>query len=179
MNGWTAALLGVLLAVNPPAVALTWLPQLPERRAQAFRALAVGLVVLWAAALLSGPVLDGLNITIPTYRLAASAVLGFTGVRWMLTTKTELTEPVAAGVGGTAVLALALLTPAPVLVALSAGADGGVVAALVSIAVAIAVTLALTTTTPPRWLLQALTRLLGAAALATAVATGLDAARTV
>lgn len=183
MNGWTAALLGVILAVNPAAVAATW--SRPARLGDDRRlpALGIGAAVLVLAALLSGPLLDLLDVTIPTYRLGAATVLGLTGGRWLVGPQPNGPDSWPDGSAGLGIAALPLVTPAPVLVAVSAAADGGVVAGLVAIAIAIGATAAATMlarqSAGDSWALQALVRFIGAAALLVAVFMGLDAARTV
>lgn len=187
MNGWTAALFTIVLAANPAAIGLIWRRYLPAERDRVLALAGVGTLALVLFAWLSGPLLNLLDVTTPTYRLGAAAVLGFTGIRWLVAPGGSGPDELPDGPLGTALLMLPLLTPAPVLVAIAAGADAGVAAALVGalislVAVAVVV-LFLTGGAGPSdartTVLVGLARLIAAAAVLVAVLMALDAARTV
>ncbi len=179
MSGWTAAVLGLVLAMNPPGVARA-VPTADMARVKLVSqtVAAVGAIVL-GVGLLAGPLMDALSISTPTFRLGAALVIGLTGGRWLLTPA----EPLEAGATDrdTAThLATLLFSPGPVLAALAATGDGGALAGAVSVLVTFGVTLFLLLSTrlaePTS---GAVTRFVGALTLVAAIAIGLDSARTV
>lgn len=183
MNGWLTAVLSVLLVVNPVGVsrAVAW----PDRAAGSWRreaAAIVGVVavVLATLGLVTAPILDVADLTTPTFRLAASVLIGFTGAVWLIAP----TKPVETlDHQGSAQVTLGLtmlLTPGPVFAAMAANGDGGVAAGLVAVVVAMGATLALLVSkrlhdSVALWA----TRFIGATTIVVAVGIGINAARTV
>lgn len=183
MEGWTAALLSVLFVMNPIGVAraAAWGDRSsPDWRRQVVPTVAGAAAVLAALGLLTAPLLDLGDLTTPTFRLAASVVIGVTGTVWMVgpTRPIEDAEPHG---GPRRVLGLTLLlTPGPVFAAMAANGDGGTVAGLVSVVVAGGAMLAaLVAPRLPDPLALWATRLLGAVTIAIAVGIGINSARTV
>lgn len=136
MNG---LLLGVayLAVLNPPRTRLA-LPETPQDLARP-GVLAVGSLValagLWALAGWSGPVLDALQITPETFRLAAGIVAGIAGLRTMVVPRPS-EEPVPEG-RRAALWPVAfprLLTPEVVALALTTGSQEGAAATLAAAA---------------------------------------------
>lgn len=80
MTGFIAVLLTVLTAWNPPLVAERT-PAASHRRTLGM-ALAAAVVVGVAA--FAGPMLDALDVSVPTFRTAAGTVLAVTGARWLI-----------------------------------------------------------------------------------------------
>jgi len=163
-------LLALVASANPCRVRLV----LPERR----EAVALGALVALAAAAgvaaVGGTVLDALDITPETFRLAAAVVLALEGARALVLAR-PAREPELGGLGA-ALVPVAfplLLTPGVVMLALTAGGDDDVALAIGALAVAFG--LVLLTTLVPRGtgsdaLLAAGGRLLGAAEIAVGVA---------
>lgn len=181
MNGWAAALLSVGLVVNPPGVAriVGWRDSLPNWRGRALVVVAGIGALLVGLGLLTSPILEGLNLSTSTFRLAAALVIGITGAKWFLAPPGP-PEDVSSGRDADVHVMTTLLTPGPVLAAMAANSEAGVVAGIVSVAVAIALTAALLVAprlTEPG--AAALTRFVGALAIVVAVAVGIDSARTV
>jgi len=117
-------------------------------RAAAVAAL-LGLAAVGAVAGLSEPLLDALDVSLPSARIGVGVVVGVAGVRDMVRADAAVWEPVA-------------LRPELVLPALVAGADEGVLLTAIAAAVAIALT-AVAATRPPAATRRPLTR--GAARL--------------
>jgi len=76
-----SALVAFLVAVNPPALAAA-LPRAVAVRTIIVAALFTTALVAIAAGL-SQPVLDLLDVSAPTFRVAAGAVLAVAGIRWV------------------------------------------------------------------------------------------------
>jgi small neutral amino acid transporter SnatA (MarC family) len=132
------SLLAVLAAVNPAAVALLLWPR--ERGAVA--AVAAGIVwgVVLAAAAASGVVLDMLDVSDATFRIAAGVVLGLAGARWLVfgASAVDVDTPVGSWRRvGVPLLIPTLVTPQLAMVAISTGADDGVLAATWTSAIAL------------------------------------------
>ena len=77
-----SVLVAFLAALNPPAIAAA-LPRSVTMRATAIAALLAAALVAIAAGL-SEPVLDVLDVSAPTFRVAAGAVLAVAGLRWVV-----------------------------------------------------------------------------------------------
>ncbi len=120
------ALLALLAAVNPLAVAVALWPR--ERRSTMAVAAAIACAVAIVSAVVSGPILDALDVTPGTFRVAAGLVLGLAGARWLITGAPSVAaEGTAGGAGRIAVPLLfpVLVTPQLVMVSMSTGADHG------------------------------------------------------
>ena len=181
MNGWAAALVSVTLVCNPIGVgrAAAWAPRDTAWQRATAPIVAAAVAVLAALGLLTAPVLDLLDITTPTFRLSAALVMGVTGLLWMIRPTRPVTE-LGDATAWTTLGATMVVTPGPVFAAMAANGDGGTAAGLVAVGVAgVALggaVLGPRLTDPvAAWAAQ----LTGAGAAATAVAIGLDAARTV
>ena len=181
MNGWVAALLSMVLVINPIGVgrAAVWADRDGAWRTTTAPILAAAAAALAVLGLLTAPILDLIDVTTPTFRLSAALVMGVTGLVWMLKPTRPVTDLGDAN-AWTVLGATMLLTPGPVFTAMAANGDGGTVAGLVSVGVAMvlvaAAVLGRRITDPmAAWAAQ----LTGSGAVITAVAIGLDAARTV
>ena len=81
-GGRVRALLALFAAVNPLAVAVALWPR--ERRATMAVAAAIACAGAIVGAAVSGPILDALDVTPGTFRVAAGLVLGLAGARWLI-----------------------------------------------------------------------------------------------
>jgi small neutral amino acid transporter SnatA (MarC family) len=127
-----SALVAFLVAVNPPVIAAA-LPRTVAMRAIAIAAL-ISTALLILAAVLSEPVLDLLDVSAPTFRVAAGAVLGVAGVRWVIVGAKPMDDESPRAV----TLLPRFFTPPLLAIAITVGADDGVVTAAVAGAVALA-----------------------------------------
>lgn len=125
---WLWALV-LLTTLNPLYVAIA----MPRRPTFASRALlaraggAVGAVVVVAAALISGPVLNAFNVSLPAVRLAVAIIaIAFAATRLVRRTPGRMDGPPDLGAAAVPVAIPLVATPALVLLGLSAGADLGV-----------------------------------------------------
>ena len=87
MSGLGPVMLMVLAAANPAAGALcvAWRPSNRDQwRPRVVLAVAAAIGLLWTVAALAGPLLDGLSVTVGTWRLATSVPFAVAGLRWML-----------------------------------------------------------------------------------------------
>jgi small neutral amino acid transporter SnatA (MarC family) len=174
------SLLALLAAVNPLAVAVALWPR--ERRwTMAAAALIAGAIAVVCAGV-SEPILDALDVTLGTFRVAAAVVLGLAGARWLVAG-----APVVAGDGpadgpGRIVVPLlipVLVTPQLVVVSVSVGADEGV--AVVAAGAAVSLALACIAAVLPKGRRAAWTaglRLVAALAVAVALGLAVDGVRT-
>jgi small neutral amino acid transporter SnatA (MarC family) len=175
------SLLALLAAVNPLAVAVALWPR--ERRSEMVAAIAVACAVAIAAAAVSDPVLDALDVTPGTFRVAAAVVLGVAGVRWLIVGAPSVAaEGPAAGAGRVAVPLLfpVLVTPQLAIVSMSTGADHGVAVVAAGAAASLAIAWVATVVTkrhPVGW--TAGVRLVGALAVAVSLALVVDGIKTV
>jgi small neutral amino acid transporter SnatA (MarC family) len=167
-------LLALVASVNPCRVRLV----LPERRAAVALGALLALGSGAAVAAVGGPLLDALDISPETFRLAAAVVLALEGARALLLAR-PAREPELGGLGAALVPVLfpLLLTPGVVILALTAGGDDIVGKAVVALALAFA--LAVLATWIPRGertdaLLAAGGRLFGAAEIAVGIALAVD-----
>jgi small neutral amino acid transporter SnatA (MarC family) len=174
-------LLTVLAAVNPPAVAVALWPR--ERRALLAIACAFTAAAAIVAAGVSGPILDALDVTLGTFRVAAAVVIGLVGARWLVAGAPVLSgEGPAAAPGrvGVPLLFPVLVTPQLAMASISVGADDGVV--IVAAGVVVSLALAWVAAVAPKrrrvaW--DAGVRLVAALAVAVALALAVDGVKTV
>lgn len=174
------ALLTLLVAANPAAVAAT-LRGVQPRRAMAVAA-GVGTGVTTVAALLSGPTLDALDVTLATFQVAAAVVLGVAGVRWLVVGPWRVPD----GITTTGwrrivvpVLVPALITPQLVVVSTSVGAEHGVGTVVVGAAAAMALTWACAVVRDRPIVWSVASRFVGVGAVVLALAMATDGIRTV
>jgi small neutral amino acid transporter SnatA (MarC family) len=171
----------LLVAVNPAAVAVALWPS--ERRREMAVAAAVTLVVAVVLAGVSGPLLDALDVSPPTFLVAAAIVLGLVGARWLVLGAPSLAdEGPAAGWGrvGVPLLIPALITPQLVMVSVAVGADEGVALVAAGAAVGLVLAWAAATVTKRReavW--NTGVRIVGALAVALALALAVDGVKTI
>ncbi len=183
MNGTIGAVLVLLVATNPAL--LSWSVGWRERATTAWRrtllgAVGAATVVLGVVIVGTEAVLDAIDVSPPTFRLAVSVVVGLAGTRAFLATPVSVSSTPSRGDGATIVAVLHLLAPAPVFAAAAGAADAGIGAALIALAMAaVASAVALIAPRGDTTLGPALVRLVGAGAIVVAVVIGLDAARTV
>lgn len=171
----------VLAAVNPPAVAAALWPR--ERRAPMAVAAAIAGLLAVIVAALSDPVLDALDVSPATFRVAAGIVLGLAAARWLIVGAPAVSSdgsPDGWGRVGVPLLIPVLVTPQLVTVSLSAGADDGV--AVVVAGAAVGLLLASVGAIVPKrrqvvWTTGA--RLVAALAIALALALAVDGVKTV
>jgi small neutral amino acid transporter SnatA (MarC family) len=173
------ALLTVLVAVNPPAIATA----LPGRRRRDVMAVAAALAttVTVGVAALSAPMLDALDVTPATFRVAAAVVLGVAGARWLAFGPWRLPE-IGSGTWRLVVVPLlvpVLLTPQLVAVSISVGSDHGAAVVLFGAAVAMALVWVVTTVGPATEAWSAGARFVGMVAVVVAVALAVDGVRSV
>ncbi len=164
------ALLAAVAAVNPFRVGSV----LPGRDRAVVAAIG-GLVssgFLLLVALLSGPLLDGLEITPPTARIGAGLAVAVVGIRAVLT-RPPLPEPSLAGRRAALVPVTfpVLVDPALTLLTLAVASERGVgpATAVAATAVAAALLIGLASTRAPAWGPVG-HRFVGAVAMATGVA---------
>ncbi len=162
-------------AVNPCRLRLV----LPESRAAVALGALVALAGVAAIAAVAGAMLDALDISPESFRLAAAVVLALEGARALLLARPRK-EPELAGLGA-ALVPVAfplLLSPGVVALAVAAGGDDVELEALGALALALALVLAvmLVPRTPRAdGLLAAGGRLLGALEIAAGVALAVGA----
>jgi small neutral amino acid transporter SnatA (MarC family) len=170
----------LLVAVNPPAVVAA----LGDGRCRRELALAAGLAaaVATATAGLSGPVLDALDVTAPTFRVATAVVLGVAGVRWLALGPWVLPGD-ASQQGWRSVIAPLLVpllvTPQLIAVSTSVGADRGVATVVLGAGVAMVLAWVAAVACPrrPGWAVAS--RFVGLLAVVVALALAVDGVRSV
>ena len=175
------SLLALLAAVNPLAVAVALWPR--ERRLTMAVAAAIAAAIAVAAAAVGDPVLDALDVTPGTFRVAAAVVLGLAGARWLIAGASVVAaDGPAGGWGrvGVPLLIPVLVTPQLVMVSMSVGADEGV--GVVAAGAAASLALAWLATVVAKhhqvgWV--AGVRLVAALAIAVALALAVDGVKTV
>jgi small neutral amino acid transporter SnatA (MarC family) len=174
------AFFAVLVAANPAAVTAALLS--PVRREVMAVAAAGGAVVAVAVAVLSGPLLDALDVTPATFEVAAGVVLGVAGVLWLAIGPWIPPDELCRGAWREAIVPLlvpVLVTPQLVAVSISVGADSGVGVVALGAAVAMVLTWVLTTLRPAPQVWSVASRFVGVAAIALALALAVDGIRTV
>jgi small neutral amino acid transporter SnatA (MarC family) len=175
------SLLALLVAVNPLAVAVALWPR--ERRTTMAVAAAIAAAVAVAGAASSGPILEALDVTPGTFRVAAAIVLGLASARWLIVgAPTVAGDGPAGGWGrvGVPLLIPALVTPQLAMVSVSAGADDGVALVAAGAAASLAVAWVATIVAKRHhagWV--AGVRLVAAVAMAAALALAVDGVQTV
>ena len=120
-----SALVAFLVAINPPAVAAALARSVTMRAITMAALLSAALVTL--AAGLSEPLLDLLDVSPPTFRVAAGVVLAVAGIRWVVVGARPTVDDSPSGVG----LLPLFVTPQLVAIALTLGVDDGVATAAI------------------------------------------------
>lgn len=133
------AVLALIVAVNPAAASIAlerdWRTDRPVPVAAGSLVAAAVLVVLAAA---SDPILDGLDVNLGTFRLGAGVAVTVAGLRWLAAgAPAETGEPMTDARLGGFVAFPTLITPSAAVLAVSIGAEEGVLVTAVAIAVAI------------------------------------------
>jgi len=174
------ALLAFVAAVNPAAVAIAVRP----RRSKTLVAAAAGITFALAlvAAAASEGVLDALDVTPETFRVAAAVVLGLTAARWLVIgARPVAVDPPTDGWRAMAVPLLipVLVTPALATVSIAVGADDGVAVAALGAAVALALAWGAAVVRGPALVWSWAARLFGALGIAVALALAVDGVRSV
>jgi small neutral amino acid transporter SnatA (MarC family) len=175
------SLLALFAAVNPLAVAVALWPR--ERRSTMAAAAAIAGAGAIGSAAASGPILDALDVTPGTFRVAAGLVLGLVGARWLIVGAPSVAaEGPAGGPGRVAVPLLfpVLVTPQLVMVSMSTGADHGTAIVAAGAAASLAIAWAAAIVTKRHhvgW--TAGVRLVAALAVAVALALAVDGVKTV
>jgi small neutral amino acid transporter SnatA (MarC family) len=150
-SGWLWAI-AIVLALNP-ARAVFGVPRAGRPRRTSVRLAAgggaIGAVLACAAAALADPLLDVLDVSDPSFRIAAGTVAGVAGLADMLT-RPPSPEPALPGWRAAIVpVAVPLVArPALLMVALGAGADRGVPVVAGAVATGVAVLVALAAASP-------------------------------
>jgi small neutral amino acid transporter SnatA (MarC family) len=174
-------MLALFAAVNPLAVAVALWPR--ERRPTMAVAAAIACTAAIVSAAASGPILDALDVTPGTFRVAAGLVLGLVGARWLIAgVPSVAAEGPAGGAGRVAVPLLfpVLVTPQLVMVSMSTGADHGISIVAAGAAASLAVAwVAAVVTKRHRAGWTAGVRLVAALAVAVALALAVDGVKTV
>jgi small neutral amino acid transporter SnatA (MarC family) len=175
------SLLAMLAAVNPVAVALLLWPR--ERGPVIAVAAAIAWSLAVAAAAASGFLLDLLDVSEATFRIAAGVVLGLAGARWLVLGASTVDVDTPAGSWrrvGVPLLIPTLVTPPLAMVAISAGADDGVLVAAWTAAIALVLAWLSVTMRKRRrlgWVVGA--RFVGALGIAVAFAMVVDGVKSV
>jgi small neutral amino acid transporter SnatA (MarC family) len=128
----------MLAAVNPASGALLLWPR--ERSAVTAVATGITWLLVLLAAVTSDPILDLLDVTTATFRIATGVVLGLAGARWLVFGASAVDVDAPAGSWrrvGVPLLIPALITPQLVMVAISTGADHGMLVSAATSAVAL------------------------------------------
>ena len=168
MSTWLAAA-ALLFAVNPARRSLELEPR-PAWRIAAVAGAGVLTAVIGLAAL-SGPLLDWLDVSPPTFRVAAGLVLGFRGLLDLVLTPKP--EPEGLGGWGEALFPVGfpvLFRPEVAVIALAAGADIGVVRTALLTVVPAALGVAAVTWWPGRRWARSVGALLSVGAIVVGVA---------
>ncbi|WP_420640123.1 hypothetical protein [Candidatus Poriferisocius sp.] len=183
MSGLGPVMLMVLVAANPAggALSVAWRPSNREQwRPRVVLALAAALGALWALAAMSGPILDGLSVTVGTWRLATSVPLAVAGLRWMLWPARPIHDEPRAGVQMALIALTVLFTPQLVAVVVATAAHDGTARTMAGVVAAGVVTAALLWfRAVPTPLLSVVARLLGGIAVVLAIALGVDGTQTI
>ena len=163
-----------VVAVNPAAVAAS-VPRAALSRPRAQVAFITTAVTVALLAGCSGPLLDWLDVSPPTFRVAAGVVLGLTSARWVLLGAKPITT-----VDEVPIFTI-LLSPGLVAVAITAGTEVGAASAAAGGVVALVASGAAVYWQghlgPAVW--SWATRLVGVAGIAVAVALVVDGVKTV
>ena len=183
MSGLGPVMLMVLAAANPAAGALSvaWRPSNRDQwRPRVVLAVAAAMGLLWAMAALASPILDGLSVSVGTWRLATSVPFAVAGLRWMLWPARPVTDEPRAGIQVALIALTVLFTPQLVAVVLATAAHDGALRTMAGVALAGAVTAALLwLRAAPTPLLSVVARLLGGIAVVLAIALGVDGTQTI
>ena len=169
-----SALVAFLVAVNPPAIAAALACSVSMRAISIAALLSAALVTLVAG--LSEPLLDLLDVSPPTFRVAAGVVLAVAGIRWVVVGARPIVDESPSPVG----LLPLFVTPQLVAIAITLGVDDGVATAAIEGAGALLVAVI-----AARWRGMGLTwwswaaRLLGLAGVAVGLALVVDGVKTV
>jgi small neutral amino acid transporter SnatA (MarC family) len=169
------AFFAVLAAVNPTAVAVALGVQ--KQRL----VMAVAAAITWAFAVVAAGVsealLDALDVTPETFRVAAGLVIGIVGARWLAfgARPIAIDDP-SDGWGRLLVPALVpvLITPQLAMVSISAGADEGTIVVAVAAAISLSLAWAATTIEARAAVWEAGVRFVGALGIAVALALVVD-----
>jgi small neutral amino acid transporter SnatA (MarC family) len=171
----------MLAAVNPTAVAIVLWPR--ERGAIGAVAAAITLGIVVGAAAASGALLDALDVSEATFRVATGVVVGLAGAHRLVFAAHPVdvdTPPGSCRRVAVPGLIPALVTPQLAMAAISIGADDGTLTATWTAAVALAlawIAIVLTKRRRVGWLVG--TRFLGALAIAVAFALVVDGVQSV
>lgn len=171
----------MLAAVNPAAVALVLWPRERGPIAAVAAAITWALVTVGAAA--SGPLLDALDVSAATFRIATGVVIGLAGARWLVFGASPIDIDTPPGTWrrlGVPLLIPALVTPQLAMVSLSTGADDGTLGAAWTAAIAVGlawVAVAMTKRRRLGWLVAV--RFLGALGILVAFALVVDGVKSV
>lgn len=176
------SLIAFLVAVNPAAASVAlardWRT---DRPASVALGTACAVLLLVALAGLSSPILDVLDLNLGTFQLGAGLVVVVAGLRGLVgLVPRGTTEPTTDFRLGGYVFFPTLVTPAAAVVAVSVGAEQGVVNAAVGAAVAVIVggVGVFYRRRIPELLAGGLVRLLGAGAVVVGIALAFDGVKT-
>jgi hypothetical protein len=185
MDSTFALIVTMAVAMNPANVTRVaqWIRPAGDRWVR-WVAMVVGAAaaVLVLLAVISGPLLDLLDVSGPTFRLGAAIVIGLAGARSMIWPGPPIGSGEALSPQQHAVLLgfVGLVIPGTAFMAVGGGAVHGVGPAVLAIVVAAALSaLALVTVNSGSRLADLTSRFIGAGAVIVAIAVGIDAARTV
>ncbi len=134
MNGALAALLVMVAAWNPPLLA----ERTPTIDKQRWLGSAIAAAVVLVVAAVTDPFLDVLDVTVPTFRTAAGAVVALVGARWLIGPEPRSDEGNATMLG-----VVDVATPSFTMAAMATAVTTGWVWAAAGTALAAATTVAL------------------------------------
>lgn len=173
--------MALVAAVNPLAIAVALWPR--ERWQRVAASALVALAGAVAAALGSGPILDALDVTPGTFRVATAVVLGLASARWLIVGAPPVSaEGPAEGWNrvGVPILVPVIVTPQLAMVSLSVGADDGVALVAIGVGAGLAAAWLLTVVTKRRQIAWTTgVRFVAAVALTVALALAVDGVKTV
>ena len=183
MSGLGPVMLMVLAAANPAAGALSvaWRPSNRDQwRPRVVLAVAAAIGLLWTVAALADPILDGLSVSVGTWRLATSVPFAVAGLRWMVWPTRPVQDEPRAGVQVALIALTVLFAPQLVAVVLATAAHDGALRTMAGVVLAGVVTAALLWfRAVPTPLLSVVARLLGGIAVVLAIALGVDGTQTI
>ena len=178
MNSALIATLALVVATNPAVVGRCKASNSNNSRRPFVITCFLSCCGLFTLGSLAGSIFDLLDVSSPTFSLAAALVIGLNSGRWLLIPKTrsinsDITD-------GHLYVALHLLGPAPVFAAIAGGGDAGIHYLLLACAISLMLLLLMAIAPPVIEKVRAsIIQFFGGSGVVVAVVMGIDAARTV
>ena len=178
MNSGLIAILALVAATNPAVIGTSSASNSNESSRPFIITCFLSSCGLFTLGSLAGSIFDLLDVSQPTFSLAAALVIGLNSGRWLLVPKPRFINDDRSG--GHLYVALHLLGPASVFAAIAGGGDAGILFLLLACAISLKL-LVLLTIAPPviEKARAAIIQLFGGSGVVIAVIMGIDAARTV